>query len=201
MRKKIAIALILIGIICVVYFLTRERFETRPASDGMEQPTEHGSQDKAGTEKEVDETDARRFQSAFSEMEDTGEYQRGPEDRDSPGAVTKEMFALMGRISKIEKIPRDLLLPTSSSREDIHAHMRTLRAILQYEALVKDGTATIEQKMKLYQMKKKLYEEKARQIESYRELNPSAEDARSAEKRLSILRERIGVCEEELRRL
>ncbi len=134
----------------------------------------------------------------LSEMDDTGEYRRPPDD---PGIRTGEMFALIERFAAMDNLPADLLLPTGTSVQEIDDHMRKMREIIQYDALVRYGTATIEQKRRLYEIKKGLFEEKLRLIEAYREYDQSEEDRRSAEEKLGLLRDRIGKCEDELRRL
>ncbi|MBN2079226.1 MAG: hypothetical protein JW838_09690 [Spirochaetes bacterium] len=137
----------------------------------------------------------------FSGMDDTGEYRRPPEERDSPGALTREMMEVIGRFAATENLPPELLLPIGASKDVIDRHMGRIREILQYDALARYGTASIEQRRKLCELKKEFFEDKARLIEDYREINASDEDRKSSEEALGLLRDRIRKCEEELRRL
>ncbi len=141
------------------------------------------------------------FPRLFSGMDDTGEYRRRPEERDSPGALTREMMDLIGRFATAENLPPELLLPMGTSKESVGLHMERIREILQYAALAKYGSASIEQRRRLWELKKEFFEEKAELIEGYREVNESEEDRKSSDEALGLLRDRIRTCEEELKRL
>ncbi len=132
----------------------------------------------------------------FSGMDDTGEYRRPPEELDSPGALTREMMDIIGRFAAMEDLPPELLLPIGTSKDVIKDHMGKIREILQYDALTRYGTATIEQRKRLYELKKELFEDKVRLIEDYQEVNSSEEDRKASDQALGLLREHIRKCEE-----
>lgn len=139
-----------------------------------------------------------QFLNLFSGIDDTGEF-RHP--RDEQGARTGEMNVLIERFAAMEKLPADILLPSGTSREEIENHMMKIREMIQYNTLVREGTATIEQKRRFYELKKEFFENKLHIIEGYREFNQGEEDQAMAEERIKLLRERIRECEVELRRL
>ncbi len=141
------------------------------------------------------------FPRLFSGMDDRGEYRRPPEERDSPGALTREMMDLIGRFAASEHLPPELLLPMGTSKESIDLHMERIREILQYDALARYGTASIEQRRRLWELKKEFFQDKAELVEDYREVNDSEEDRKSSDEALGLLRDRIRTCEEELKRL
>ncbi len=198
-KKRALIVLASAAFIALVSFLI---IPSRPGNERAyveeTSPEKSAGETKDGGYRSRGGTVSDLFPLIFSDMDDTGEYRR---PHDEPGARTNEMFALIERFAAMEKLPADLLLPSGTSREEIDGHMMKMREMIQYDTLVRDGTATIAQKRRLYELKKELFVNKLHIIEGYREFNQGEEDQKTAEERLGLLRDRIRECEDELRRL
>lgn len=198
-KKRALIFLASAALIALAAFLI---FPSRPEKERalVEEtlPEKSAGETKDGAYRSRGDALSDLFPLLFSGMDDTGEYRR---PYDEQGAQTGEMYALIERFAAMEKLPADLLLPSGTSREEIDGHMMKMREMIQYNTLVREGTATIEQKRRLYELKKELFVNKMHIIEGYREFNQGEEDQKTAEDRLGLLRDRIRECEVELRRL
>jgi hypothetical protein len=92
----------------------------------------------------------------------------GMEDT-TAGPLRSELNVLSERLEKEEKLPDSVWYPNSTDKEEIERHTALLREMLLLGTLVRNGTASSEQRDRYYDIKLKLVQEKLELIKDYRQ--------------------------------
>lgn len=85
------------------------------------------------------------------------------------GPLRSELNILSERLENQEKLPEFIWYPTSANKEDIEQHTALLRELVMLSTIVRNGTASSEQRDRYYEIKLKIVQEKLEQIKEYRE--------------------------------
>ena len=197
-RPRTIVVGALLGLIIVITFLNTGKTPTPDSPDGPRRGDNTAVRDSAR-----DDGSAMSF---FSRMFSSDEPGRapGPGDEEPSGdnePPRNEIFTLVDQVSKNESLPRNLLFPSGTSKEHIEEHSRNLREMVLYAELIRKGSASPQHKIRYYEIKIKMLEEKRGLIRHYLGLQETDGDREQSEKNLKLLDEKIAVYQEELRAL
>ncbi|MCX7678108.1 MAG: hypothetical protein N2316_02715 [Spirochaetes bacterium] len=90
-------------------------------------------------------------------------------DESKEGPLRSELNIISERLENEEKLPESIWYPNTTQKEDVERHTALLRELIMLGNIVRNGTATSEQRERYYEIKLKIIQEKLELIKEYRE--------------------------------
>jgi len=106
---------------------------------------------------------------------------------------------LSDKLEKAEKLPESVWYPNSAEKDEVERHSATLRELFLLGTMVRNGSATPEQREKYIELKMKLLTDKIEMIRQYQDKGGPGDDREEGDAMVRRLETEVSRLREELR--